>query len=1124
MNLNQKLLYVLAVALLLVAPAAYSQSTSAGDIAGTVTDASGAVVPNASVDLKGQATGISKTTTTNSQGYYRFSLLPPADYLITVNATGFGKAEKLGPAVIGETTGINFQLTLASQSQTVEVQEAAPALQTDNGDISTTIVSEQLANLPNPGNDLSFVAQLSPGATMNTEGGYGNFEVFGLPGTSNVFTYNGMYDNDPFLNLNNSGATNLLLGQNDVAEVNVVTNGYSGQYGGLAGAQVNYISKSGSNQFHGNLEYFWNGSYLNANDWFNNASGTKRPFDNINQYAGSVGGPIRKNSTFFFYNYEGLRVVLPTSSSATIPSPAFETATIANLNAMGLSASVPFYQNMFNIYNGAPGAGAATPNPGTCSASGITGIASDVCTVSFRSTAGNFTHEYQTLLRIDQNIGSNDRIFGRVQTDQGIQATYTDPINPAFNADSNQPEYQGQLNWTHSFGAKATNALVFSGQYYSALFSADLGKALPLFPTTTLFLDGSLNTLGGDDFVWPQGRNVKQYQVVDDFSYTLGRHTFKLGINYKHNHVDDFDYGTFTSGLVLEDLNSLYNGGADALIQKFVTALHQPIGIYTIGSYVQDEFRLGKNLKITAALRLDHNNIPQCLSNCFDQFNVPFTELNHDPTVPYNQAIQTNQRSAYYSTDVVVWEPRVGFAYALNDKTVLRGGAGIFSDGFPAVVADAFSSNSPSVNQFTVAGGPLSPAQSGNLFSLASQSNASFIQTFNNGGTVADLCAFCAPPSFNTQDHRLRQPHYYEYNFELQREIGWKTVLDLNYVGNRGVYEPIVNNAINAFCPTSVCPSGFLPSAPADSRFGPVTQYQSSGFSTYQGLVVRLSHNFTDGLLFQVNYTWSHALDVCSNGCLNPYNNRSSPSVLFPENPSNATQYNYGNADYDLRNYFSANFVYDDVIRRFFHGGPKAVFGGWTISGTFFARSGLPLTVIDNGAAGALSSFNYGGGTNQFFGNVNAAGVPSCGVGSASSGPSTAAPCLTAPGQTLPNGTITTSGQFSPVFNGTVVSGYGNQSRNQFRGPIYFDTDLSVSKDFRIPGWEGAKFQVGAQFYNVLNHPNFDLPQNNVADTNPVSGFGLITNTVNPPTSILGSFLGGDASPRLIQAKLTFVF
>jgi|HubBroStandDraft_1064217.scaffolds.fasta_scaffold02263_7 hypothetical protein len=1110
MQFHQKLAFSLVVALVLFSlPVAFGQSTTAGDIAGIVTDPTGAVVPGANVTLKGLSTGTTAVATTNAQGYYRFALLAPGQYTVTVTAAGFGKAEKATPAAIGQLTSVDFQLAVAEQTQTVEITENAATVQTENGDIATTIVSEQLANLPNPGNDLSFVAQLAPGAVMNTQGGYGNFEVFGLPGTSNVFTYNGQYDNDPFLNLNNSGATNLLLGNNDVAEVNVVVNGYSGQYGGLAGAQVNYVSKSGSNQFHGNAAWFWNGRIMNANDWFNNAYGDSRPFDNVNQWAASFGGPIRKDKTFFFWNYEGLRVLLPTSSTATIPSPQFESATLTNLTAQGLSASIPFYQSMFNLYNAAPGAAAAAATPGG-GCSDVTALPAGVpCTEQFRSVAGNFTHEYQTSIRIDQNIGQNDRIYGRVQTDQGIQATYTDPISPVFNAVSNQPEYQGQLNYTHSFGARATNQFVFSGQYYSAIFSTpNLASSLSAFPTTMVMLDGSLTNLGGADVDWPEGRNVRQWQIVDDFTITSGRHTFKAGINWRKNDVQDFDYGSYTSGLELEgSLNNFFYGGAapggfDLLEQKFLTAPSEPIFLWNMGIYGQDEFRVGRNLKITAALRIDHNANPQCNTNCFSQFAVPFTELDHDASIPYNQAIETNLHTAYYSTDKVVWQPRVGFAWSPNEKTVVRGGAGIFSDGFPALIVDSFSSNPPNVNAFIVTGAPLSPAQSGNLFSLASGSNSSFTSAFANGGTLASIEAsnpFFSPPSFSSEDQRIRQPHYYEWNLEVQREIGWHTILDVNYVGNHGAYEPLVNSGLNAYDP-----AGFagLPTAPPDPRFGTVTQYASSDYSNYDGLIVRVNHSFSKGLLFQLNYSWSHALDVCSNGCLEQFGLDTAASILSPQNPLDARA-NYGNADYDVRHYFSANYVWDDVIRRFSHWGPNAVFGGWTISGTFFVRSGFPFTVVDTAASGTLSGYNDGG---PYFGNLVGSGVGSCGEGAAGLTPT---PCVNA-------------SEFSPSTSNPTA--FGNQGRNTFRGPGYFNTDMAISKAFRFPRWESAKLTIGAQAFNLLNHPNFDQPVNDLANTNPTTGFGDITRTVNPPTSILGSFLGGDASTRMIQVKLQFQF
>src|ERR1700746_232047 len=313
-------------------PAA-AQSLTSGDAAGTVTDPSGAVVPNATVTLKSNDTGGIQTRTTNAQGAYRFSLLAPGTYTISVTASGFQGTQKQLTITVGQAATANLQLALGSASQTIEVSAEAGIVQTENADVSTTFSPDQVALVPNPGNDLSYIVQTAPGAVMNTQMGYGNSATYGLPATSNLFTVNGMNENDPFLNLNNSGATNLLLGQNDIEVATVVNNGYSGEYGGLAGANVNYVTKSGSNDWHGNAIYWWNGRTMNANNYFNNQTGTPRAFDNANQWAASLGGPIRKDSTFFFVNTEGLRVLLPTSTKANIPSPRYEAATLTHLQS-----------------------------------------------------------------------------------------------------------------------------------------------------------------------------------------------------------------------------------------------------------------------------------------------------------------------------------------------------------------------------------------------------------------------------------------------------------------------------------------------------------------------------------------------------------------------------------------------------------------------------------------------------------------------------------------------------------------------------------------------------------------------------------------------------------------------
>jgi len=353
MNGKRILFVMLALLVTLSAGATWvtAQTVNSGSVSGTVTDPSGAVVPGATVTLKSDTQGTTFQATTNSSGVYGFSLLSPGHYTMTVEATGFEKTTGAVDVSVSQTATNNVPLKVATAGTTVTVTEAAAPLgQTQNGDVTTALTHQQVSQVPNPGNDLSYVAQIAPGVVMNTQGGYGNFSSYGLPGTSNLFTLNGMDDNDPFLNLNNSGATNLLLGQNEVQEATVVNNGYSGQFGGLAGANVNYITKSGGNQFHGNAIYYWNGSAFNATSFFNNATGTPKSPDNANQWAGSIGGPIKKDKFFFFFNTEGLRVLLPTSTSANIPSSAFQTDTLNQLTAIGLtSVSTNFYKNMFNL-------------------------------------------------------------------------------------------------------------------------------------------------------------------------------------------------------------------------------------------------------------------------------------------------------------------------------------------------------------------------------------------------------------------------------------------------------------------------------------------------------------------------------------------------------------------------------------------------------------------------------------------------------------------------------------------------------------------------------------------------------------------------------------------------------
>ena len=1148
-------LFALIVVLTLGATRLKAQTQTTGDIVGTISDPSNAVVPDAKVNLKDNGKGNSQDTKTNKEGSYRFYLLSPGSYTVTVAAGGFETEVRQVTVAVGQISTTDFHLTLGASTQTVMVTEVAPLVQTENGDTATSVSAQQVSNVPNPGNDLSAIAQIAPGVVMNTQGGYGNVEAFGLPATANLFTLNGMDDNDPFLNLNNSGATNLLLGSNEIQEADVVTNGYSGTFGTFSGINVNYITKSGSNQFHGNGVYYWNGRALNANDWFNNAEGLPRAFSNANQWAGSIGGPIKKDKLFFFFNTEGLRVLIPVQASPVfVPTTAFETATVANLTALGLTSSIPYYcQNLSGIcsgVSGVPGSGngifnffnAMKNNPsalqnnlplGGCdnvptTTGAFAGFgAGNPCMDTLKETPINFAPEKQYAGRVDWNIGNNDRAYMRVQYDQGVQPSFTDAISPTFNATSNQPEYQGQLQETHTFGATMSNQFLLAATWYSAIFGPlNNAATLAAFPTSLISGDASFGSAGdcgtgvsSSQCVWPQGRNVTQFQIDDDISKSIGNHTLKFGVKYHRNYVSDHDFGLFSAGLEEPiSLADLVNGGDTAapgsvgtvLVKSFPNSLNSPIRLYELAGYVQDEWRIKSNFSLTGALRVEHASNPICVTLCFAQLSEPLQDLNASTALPYNQIINSGRRSALTNFQLLQWEPRVGFAWQpfgtatgmLKSDFVVRGGIGYFFDIFPGQIADSMAENPPLDSTFTIlstslTGAPgcegyLSPNQTpgSNLFDCASAANAGLQTAFASGATTLPTVGAIV----DSHPHTLA-PQVQKWSLEIQKGFGRNDSIDIGYYGNHSIHQPIIVKSANAF--------GLgdgTPAEPYTSQFGEVEQVESIGISNYNGLIASYKHRFSGwgNGVFQYNYTYSHAFDEVSNGGFNGF---SSISVLDLANPTNQ-RVNYGPSDYDVRHDMNANYVWEVPIRRALGGhGYRPLVDGWQVSGTVFYRTGLPFTVVDTAAEGLLGANNFFG---PYFPSPLTSVSSNCG-GKQFVGPN-AVSCF--------------AGEFAGAATVEPTSLSAGGLRNIFRGPNYFDTDFSFTKKTKIPGWERGEFDLGLQFFNLFNHPNFTLPINNVGD----GQFGTIQGDVAPPTSILGSFLGGDASPRLIQVKAQFVF
>jgi len=1124
-----------------------------------VTDQTRAVVPDAHVEIRNLATGTTQSTKTNEEGVYRFFFLAPGNYALAVTRTGFNEATRTVDILLGLSVSVNVILEVSKVRSEVIVTDEVPLIQAENGDVSATMNQKQISEVPNPGNDLTYIAQTAPGVVMNTDGGLGNFSILGMPGTSYRFTLDGMDLNDSQSNTPWSGVLSLLLGQNQIHEATVVSTGYSGQFGGAAGGNITYITKSGTNQLHGNAQYFWNGRILNANDWYSNNFQQPRPFNIANQWALSLGGPIAKNKLFFFFDTEGLRVLAPQGFPVQIPSPEFETATLANIYSDKRfgpgSVTYAFYRRIFDLYDVAPGASSAKSgslnpdDPSGCS--GFPQLNGVTCTRYFFLNRSRPSQDTLAFGRLDWVVSGTDRTSIELQHDGGHFSSYTDPISSVFDGDFNQSWWQGHFIETHSFCTSAGSHFLVAGSYIAPINGVrNPSDALAEFPTTLSFVSLNFNNLGGlDNLLIPRnGRHVTQFQFSEDFVKTMGRQKMGFGINFERTYWKILvGVPNGIGALSVQTLDAFYQGGLDPispevdftrLDQSFTSRTSHRVALYNFGLYSQDEWHARSDLVFTLALRAERQSNPFCPSGCFARMAGPFESVGHDPDQPYNQAILINQKRAVPSMDGLLWSPRFSFAWqplGVSHATVIRGGVGIFYD--PALpFAGIFSSNPPLLNSFSVFGDNLTPGERTNLFRNAADSNVAFLDGFDSGKTLAQIQRVFptfSPPGITLPAKRTHLAQYQRWSLELQQAFGIGTSVRIGYFGHHGIHELVQDPDANAYgfasLPADVCTSPpVLPCA--DSRFSGVTQMSSNAVSYYNGMVIsfqgRLSR-WSQGL-FQANYTYGHALDEKSNGGDTNFNFRSSMGAQDPMNLHGA----YGAADYDVRHSFNASYVWEVPVRAFFRGhGPRALVEGWQVSGTIFARTGFPYTVFDFRKSGQLASNNY-------FGALYAVPVgplgplSKCGKGAA--GLSPLHPCQ--PPQLLSD-QVTPNPEANFVQT-TCETGFnvGNlpgpngpcagppvffaQGRNHFRGPGYFNTDLTVIKNTKIPSWENATLGIGFQFFNFFNHPNFGIPDNGIDG----STFGLSTYMPQPPTVLTGGGFGANAARRMIQVKAQLQF
>ena len=1137
-------------------PAASSQGETTSAIVGQVNDASGAGVPGAMVTVTNKETGLKRTARTDESGRFNFPQLKPGTYSVKVEAPGFEPRQiDSVSSGLGQKQTVNFTIKIARAMETVEVSSEPAILNPEDANTSTTLNTPALEDLPNPGGDLTYPLQFAAGALINTAGsgndfvggtnGYGNVEFNGLPALSNGYIVDGLETNDPLTNLNSGLSTNLVLGLNSISEVTVNTLSYSVDQGRYGASQVNYVTKSGSNQFHGNLYELWSGSKFSAADYFTNATpGNHKPRSTVNHFGGSVGGPIVHDKLFFFFDSEWVRIALPIVTATTVPTLAFQNYVLQQLPLGGTDSitgkvyqpspqSVPFYQQMFSLYgntNGTPltvlgcpfdvgGIASAIPNDGNGCANRQS--------VSHSST----DHEQVQTVRIDYNGNERNTTWFRFQTDNGLQAAYTDPINPLFDALSPQPLYSFAAGYTHVFSQNLVNYFNPAFSWYGSLFGpSDFQKTLVAFP---IVLQGSganapFTTVGGLDNTWVQGRRASRFFINDNLAWSHGAHELRFGTNTRILRLNDYDFGEGSVPTVTyATLPQFMYGVASTATQTFPTSANEPFNFLNLDFYAQDTWKLTKKLTWTLGIRDTFNSNPLNPHGEIARLRGSFDSILHDVNQPLNAAIQTGLGNVFSSTPLAILQPRTAIAWQFEANSVLRVGFGLFSDILPGSIADVVGVNPPYVKTFqggllgTAGGTAIAPGVPNSAIDATVAANQTFSSGFAQGqlscGSAQANPATCLPPVAITAvpSGELHAPYFMEWSLGLEHQFGSTANIHAQYVGTRAVNQPYLTQVNGHQTACEGCFAPFPYEQPTDPRFGAVTQLSTGANSHYGGLQLSAMKRIGHGLVGQINYTWSHCMDTVSNGGFLQF---SAGGILSPL-PGDLAR-DYGPCDYDIRHNLNAQYVYQLPVK--VRSRPLGyALNGWQVSGTVFWHSGIPFSVLSTPYSANGNGIVNGSGP-QF-----ASVVP--GVPFYEHKP---IPGVTQPGTVQwlnPDAFVSTvDPSTGACFGGDSAKNcqFGNLGRNALRGPNFAWSDFYLTKWF--PLTERVKLRFDVQFFNVFNHPNFGLPSMVLAGIpgklSTQTGFGALTYTTSPPTGLLGVGLGGDSTPRMIafQARLEF--
>ena len=1019
----------------------HAQGATSGSILGTVSDPTGAVVPNASVQIKNVETGQVQQAPTDVQGRYTIADLPIGNYEAQVSASGFQTMVRRGITLtVGAQAVVDFSLQVGQSQQTVTVDAQVSQVDTVSAAVSSYVEQKQINDLPLNGRNFTDLVTLIPGVAGGSQIGNGGSNL--LYGTENNFSVSGARsegqaylldstDIQGFWNHGSgSGVMGTTLGIEAIAEFSVLTNTYSAQFGGN-GAVVNAVSKAGTNSLHGSAYEFLRNSDLDARNFFDGSS--KPPFRQ-NQFGGSLGGPIKKDKLFFFVNNEELRKALGQTVIALVPDANAHKGIVNGVTVPINPAIAPIL--------------ALYPLPTTAVAPGVGSIP------EVDTTTGN---ENYLLARVDYTISSKDSLFVRYVRDAGdiVQPFLGSPLPPRWPEVGSTRNQFSTIEYRRVISPTMVNLLRFSftrTRETDVQQSPDQTPALDFFPSRGQ--NGGVNITGlssmGTSIYAPLLEVQNKFPLGDDVVWTHGAHTLRFGGSFSRVQSNFQQQGWWGGFYTFPSLTNFLQG-SPSLFQgpePGFTDSYRDFREIHLDGYIHDEWKALPKLTVNVGIRYEFLTDPTTnLHPLMTLINPPFGTFQRVPNVFASNPSLRN------------FDPRIGIAYDPfgDHKTAIRTGFGIFFDPIEArSYASGYYFNPP--------------------YALAFVPLPAFPNPFPG--------ALPPPAQLVGVDYQTTQsPRIYQWNFNVQRQLFASTTLTVGYVGSRGLHLygardinpvlPAIVNGVQVFgVPkgTAAAPAAGIISNPRLNPAGAALSSEAPvADSDYHSLQVGMNRRFSHGLQSQLSYTWSKCMDNASG----TYGLEGGIPWSDPLNGA----FDRGRCLFDRPQVLKWSGVYALPFNQ------NIFVKGWQMSGGLTAQSGSPWNVT--------VGFDQAG--NVITGSER--------------------PNLVMPANQIITGSVTqwaNPAGFSLPAPGTL----GNLQRDFLPGPGTVDVDYSVIKETAIK--EGIRLQFRAEFFNLLNHPNFALPN--------ASAFVQTVNGGGTPNPTFGKITATSTSSRQIQFALKLLF